>query len=106
MRNSETVMSELAPVWLPDSSLVICDHIPPYLRNILALRSLRGKRKKAAIAARNCEKGGSGGRGDWSAVVEERSIRRSSQGEATTRRANHFGLSEMKVKPSKQKHFA
>ena len=58
MRNSETVLFDLAPVWLPDSSLVICNHIPPYFLNILPLRSFRGKRKKVAIAARNCEKGG------------------------------------------------
>ncbi len=58
MRNSEIVLSDLEPVWLHDSSPVICNHIPrtfsPYVPNILPLRSLRGKRKRAvAVALRN-----------------------------------------------------
>jgi hypothetical protein len=55
MRNSEMILSGLEPVWLHDSSPVICNHIPvrfpPYVPNILPLRSLRGKRKKVLIFA-------------------------------------------------------
>jgi hypothetical protein len=55
MRNSEMILSGLEPVWLHDSSAVICNHIlvrfPPYFPNILPLRSLRGKRKKVLIFA-------------------------------------------------------
>ena len=52
MRNSEMMLSGLEPVWLHDSSPVICNHIPvrfpPYVPNILPLRSERGKRKKVS----------------------------------------------------------
>jgi hypothetical protein len=74
MRNSETVVSDLQPWWLRDSSPVTCNHVPPYFLNILPLRSLRGKRKKSlkvAVAVRNCEQGGQDGGGDLSAAARK-----------------------------------